>query len=145
MEATNLGCSKHSWRQVSKNLTTHRHVGMVRTRCKVGDHKDDWGRSVDESMIVLRLRIKKMKMLEANEEAPCDWMEWEKQYYAHYDQHISEAIGLLQSYLMDLRPSLALGMLLFVVLSVLICSGVGLFHALEIAKNLLYMLLRFKI
>ncbi|TKY64833.1 hypothetical protein E2542_SST07684 [Spatholobus suberectus] len=139
MEATNLGCCKLSWGSVSTNVTTQRR--MVRRRCELGGdhHNDRWGRSVDESMIVLRWRIKEMKkMLEANQEAPySDWMEWEKQYYAHYDQHVLQAMRLLQSYLMGLRPSVALGMLVFVALSVLLCSGVGLCLALEAAKSLL--------
>lgn len=96
---------------------------------------DPLGRSVDESMIVLRLRIKEMK--KHDREAPSDWMDWEKQYYAHYDEDVCEAIGLLQSYLMSLRPSVALGMLTLVAMSVLISSGVGLFHALVIARSLL--------
>jgi len=43
---------------------------------------------VDESMIILRKRIREMKMIERNYEHPEDWMEWEKQYYACYDAFI---------------------------------------------------------
>ncbi|KAK7272997.1 hypothetical protein RIF29_14043 [Crotalaria pallida] len=140
MEATNVGCYKLSWRPISKNITTKRaqRCMVVRMRWENGDGDHHVERSVDESMIVLRLRIKEMKMLEMNsKEAPCDWMEWEKQYYAHYDEDVCEAMGLLQSYLMSLRPSVALGMLALVALSVMISSGVGLFCTLEIARSLL--------
>ena len=43
---------------------------------------------VDESMIILRKRIREMKMIERNYEHPEDWMEWEKQYYACYDAYL---------------------------------------------------------
>lgn len=98
---------------------------------------DYFGGSVDESMIVLRWRIKEMKMMEESHAAPSDWMEWEKQYFAHYDKDVCEAVGLLQCYLMSLRPSAALGLFVLVALSVLISFGVGFFHALEIAKSLI--------
>ncbi|KAG4922944.1 hypothetical protein AAZX31_18G273300 [Glycine max] len=138
MEATNLGCCKLSWGSViSKNVNLTSQKRMVRRRCESGD---GWGRLVDEGMIVLRWRIKEMKrMEEANQEVPSHWMEWEKQYYAHYyDQHVFHAMELLQSYLMSLRlrPSVALGVLVLVSLSVLMCSGVGFFHALEVANSL---------
>ncbi|XP_061338303.1 uncharacterized protein LOC133285145 [Gastrolobium bilobum] len=137
MEATNLGCCKLSWRLVSKNLTSQRPHSRLMVRTSFED-KDHFGSSVDENMIVLRLRIKEMKMLEKSEEAPSDWMELEKRFYGHYDEDVFEAIGLLQSYLMSLRPSVALGMLVLVALSVLITSGMGLFHAMKMAKILLY-------
>lgn len=142
MEATNLGCcNKFSWKPIfSKNITNRRACRSNMVVRMSYDGEDHYlGRSVDESMIVLRLRIKKMKMLERNDkEAPSNWMEWEKQYYAHnYDEDVCEAIGLLQSYLMSLRPSVALGMLALVAMSVLISSGVGLFHALVIVRGIL--------
>ncbi|KAB1211265.1 hypothetical protein CJ030_MR6G021545 [Morella rubra] len=73
---------------------------------------------VDESMIILRKRIHEMKMIERNYEPPEDWMEWEKRYYACYDEYICQIAGLLQSYLMNTRPSLALGMLAIITMSV---------------------------
>ncbi|XP_042503818.1 uncharacterized protein LOC122080982 [Macadamia integrifolia] len=81
----------------------------------------DWdfgGRLVDESMIVLRRRIHEKKMVERNYEPPMDWMEWEKKYYTSYDASICKAVGVLQSLLMNTRPSLALGMVALVALSV---------------------------
>ncbi|XP_020220123.1 uncharacterized protein LOC109803068 [Cajanus cajan] len=95
------------------------------------------GKLVDENMIVLRLRIKEMKMLEMNREAPSNWMDWEKQCYDHYDEDVCNAIGLLQSYLMGVRPSVALGMLTLVALSVPISSTTLLFCALQMGKSFL--------
>lgn len=144
-----LRCCKLSLRPpvFNKNLITTSQKAqrrmINRTRCEAGDHNHDhdMGKSVDESMIVLRLRIKEMKMLEeANQEAaPSNWMEWEKHYYycGHYYHDVFEAIRLLQSCLMSLRPSFALGMFALVALSMLMSSGVALFHALEISKSLL--------
>ncbi|KAK3003217.1 hypothetical protein RJ639_018890 [Escallonia herrerae] len=76
------------------------------------------GRRVDESMIVLRKRIHEMKVMERNYEPPRDWMEWEKQYFACYDENICGLVGLLQLALMNTRPSFALGMLALITMSV---------------------------
>jgi len=97
--------------------------------------RDQEGKLVDESMIVLRLRIKKMKTLEMNREAPAQWMDWEKQYYDCYDD-VCNAIGLLQSYLMETRPSVALGLATLVALSVPISSATLLFCALAMGKSI---------
>ncbi|TXG57242.1 hypothetical protein EZV62_018555 [Acer yangbiense] len=80
--------------------------------------RDYQGRVVDESMIVLRKRLHEMKMVERNYEPPTEWMEWEKRYYTSYDSIICEVMGVSQSCLMNTRPSLALGMLALVLLSV---------------------------
>ncbi|GAV74272.1 hypothetical protein CFOL_v3_17752, partial [Cephalotus follicularis] len=76
------------------------------------------GNLVDEDMIVLRKRIHEMKMKEMNYEPPSSWMQWEKLYYANYDSDICDAMGFLQTKLMDTRPSLALAMMLLIVFSV---------------------------
>lgn len=100
------------------------------------DH--DGGKLVDENMIVLRMRIREMKISETSEEPPSDWMEWEKQYYKHYDEDVCEVIGQLQSYLMSIRPSLALGMAAVVTLSVPVSAGMFFLHVIEMAKAILY-------
>ncbi|KAL5745097.1 hypothetical protein ACOSP7_026243 [Xanthoceras sorbifolium] len=71
------------------------------------------GRTVDEDMIVLRMRIREQKMLEMRSEPPPNWMEWEKKYYANngYGEDICEALGFLQNYLMNMRPAFALGLI----------------------------------
>jgi len=99
--------------------------------------RDYGGRLVDENMITLRMRLRELKMLETSQEPPASWMEWEKKYYTQYDEDVCEAVGLLQSYLMSVRPSLALGMAALVMLSVPISAGVVLFHAIDMAKAIL--------
>ncbi|XP_057994441.1 uncharacterized protein LOC131174685 [Hevea brasiliensis] len=60
---------------------------------------DYWGHTVDENMIVLRMRIKDMKLLEGrhhdDHQDPCS--DWEKKYYVHYNADVCEAMGLLQN------------------------------------------------
>lgn len=95
------------------------------------------GRLVDENLIVLRKRIHEMKMVERNYEPPSHWMDWEKNCYAGYDEFICEAMAVLQSRLMDTRPSLALGMAALVALSIPTSATVVLFHLIEISKGAL--------
>ncbi|KAK2652374.1 hypothetical protein Ddye_012230 [Dipteronia dyeriana] len=97
-----------------------------------GDYR---GSIVDENMIVLRMRIQEIKMLERRNETPSNWMDWEKKYYANngYNEDLCEALGFLQNYLMNMRPGLALGLIALVTLSLVISTGVVLFHAIQIA------------
>lgn len=96
------------------------------------------GRLVDENMIVLRMRIRETKLSEASDEQlPAHWMEWEQKYYPDYIQDVLEAVGLLQNYLMHLRPSSALGIIALVTLAVLISSGVALVQAVHIAQMII--------
>ena len=98
---------------------------------------DDYqGKLVDESMIVLRMRIKEMKVLEKNDDLPSNWMEWEKQYFLQYNDDIFTAIGLLQNCLMNIRPSLALGMMALLTFSVPISTVIVLFRGLEMAEGI---------
>ncbi|KAK1280471.1 hypothetical protein QJS04_geneDACA002986 [Acorus gramineus] len=76
------------------------------------------GRLVDESMIVLRKRIREMEMIERNYEPPSHWMDWEKRWYATYQSDVCDAVGLLQDLLMEARPGVALGVMVLVLLSV---------------------------
>lgn len=80
--------------------------------------RDYRGGLVDKSMIILRKRIHEMKMIERNYEPPEEWTEWEKRYYTCYDEYICQVVGLLQSYLMNTRPSFSLGMLALITMSV---------------------------
>lgn len=95
------------------------------------------GRLVDESMIVLRKRIHEMNMIEKNYEPPSDWMDWEKRYYTSYDSIICEAMGFLQTQLMNTRPSLALGIIAFVAISVPTSTAMLFFHLVELTKVVL--------
>ena len=96
------------------------------------------GRLVDENMIVLRIRIREIKSLETNSQSPpSDWMEWEKRYYQHYNQDVCEAVGLLQSFVMNIRPGLALGFLALIISSLPISTAVVILHGIEMAKGIL--------
>ncbi|XP_021653668.2 uncharacterized protein LOC110644990 [Hevea brasiliensis] len=92
------------------------------------------GRLVDVNMIVLRKRIHEMKMVERNYEPPSHWMEWEKRCFTSYDSFICEMVGVLQSQLMDTRPSVALGLISLIALSVPISSAMVFSHFLEFTK-----------
>ncbi|KAG8382799.1 hypothetical protein BUALT_Bualt05G0114800 [Buddleja alternifolia] len=76
------------------------------------------GRLVDENLIILRKRIHERNMVEMNDEPPMEWMNWEKQVYTSYDSIICDGMRLIQSYLIETRPSLALGMIALITLSV---------------------------
>ncbi|KAJ6689598.1 hypothetical protein OIU85_005958 [Salix viminalis] len=86
------------------------------------------GRIVDENMIVLRKRIHEMKMAERNDEPPSNWMGWEKRYFTSYDSSICEMMGFLQSQLMETRPSLALGFIALISLSVSMSTAMMFFQ-----------------
>ena len=90
---------------------------------------------MDENMIVLRKRIHEMKMVERNYEPPSDWNDWEKRYYTSYDSFICQALGLLQSHLMNTRPSLALGIMGLLLLSLPMSTTMLLFHLLDFSKE----------
>lgn len=100
-------------------------------------------KSVDENMIVLRMRIKKMKVIEGgggNNDvvAPSsEWKEWERRVFTHYHEGVCDSVEMLQSYLMNTRPSVALGMLALIAMSVPFSSSVVLANALKLAKGLL--------
>ncbi|KAE8687371.1 xylosyltransferase 1-like [Hibiscus syriacus] len=93
-------------------------------------------RPVDENMIVLRKRIHEMKMIERNYEPPADWMEWEKRYYTIYDSIICDVLGVLQSMLMNTRPSFALGMVALMVLSLPTSAAFVVLHAVYVTKRI---------
>lgn len=89
---------------------------------------------MDESMIKLRMRIKEMKAIE--NKVPEEWMEWEKRYFFHYNSDVCDALGLVQNMLMNVRPSVGLGMVVIVMLSLPISTWVILFHAAEFVKGI---------
>ncbi|XVF71496.1 hypothetical protein PTKIN_Ptkin12aG0042200 [Pterospermum kingtungense] len=104
------------------------------TNCGGDDHHQ--GKLVDDNMIVLRMRIKEMKVLEKKDELPSNWMEWEKQYFPQYNEDICKAMELLQNYLMNIRPSLAFGIMALLTFSVPISTAIFLFRGLAIAKGI---------
>ncbi|KAJ7954198.1 Mediator of RNA polymerase II transcription subunit [Quillaja saponaria] len=130
----------NAFHRQSKRLTTTS-TTTTRRICAYtkGDHSsygfghDYDGKLVDESMVVLRKRIHEMK--DEEEEAPSKWMAWEKRYYLNYCSDICEAVGLLQSLLMNTRPCLALGLLAFLMLSVTMSISMVLLNFMEFAKG----------
>lgn len=132
--------SRTSSLSCTKEYQKIRHRGTVKSTTTCGmmseaDHGS--GRLVDENMIVLRKRIHETKMIERNYEPPAEWMDWEKSFYTSYDSVICEAMGILQSRLMDTRPSLALGLIALVTLSVPTTTLLGMFHLMELIRVVL--------
>lgn len=95
------------------------------------------GRLVDESMIILRKRIHEMNLIERSYEAPSNWMEWEKRYYTNYDSMICEAMGVLQTQLMNTRPSVAIASMVLVAITVPTSSALLFLHLFDLVKALL--------
>ncbi|CAB4304221.1 unnamed protein product [Prunus armeniaca] len=128
-------CPKLGFGHRRSERSTARTAGMA----VVAATRDHYGgrSAVDESLIVLRKRIHEMKMVERNYEPPQDWMHWEKQCYASYDEYICNLVGCLQSYLMNTRPSLALSMLLLVTVSVPASTVMILLRFMEVANGAL--------
>ncbi|KAA8530628.1 hypothetical protein F0562_005438 [Nyssa sinensis] len=96
MEATSFACPKQLPGRRFLAKPPHRRILIVPMKKIVSasrdmNRRDYSGRLVDESMIVLRLRLREMKMSEMNHTPPLDWMEWEKRYYAHYNEDVCEA------------------------------------------------------
>ncbi|XP_030513530.1 uncharacterized protein LOC115727447 [Rhodamnia argentea] len=105
-----------------------------------GENRQDQysgGRLVDRDMIVLRKRIHEMREAERSQEPPPEWMAWEKRCYASYDSIICEAMGFLQSWMMNARPGVALGVATLVALSVPTASTFVLFRLAEMAGEIL--------
>ncbi|WCJ33227.1 hypothetical protein M5689_014602 [Euphorbia peplus] len=116
--------------------TTRVFAAARRRRGEEESDEYNGGRLVDMNMIVLRKRIHEIKMVERNYEPPSDWSDWEKQYFSTYDSLICDFMGLLQSELMDTRPFVALGMIVFVAFSVPFSSVTLFSHFMDMAKLL---------
>ncbi|KAL4280892.1 hypothetical protein GQ457_03G009580 [Hibiscus cannabinus] len=94
------------------------------------------GKLVDEGMIVLRRRIQELTMSEESYEPPRHWMGWEKEYKkANYDHDVCEAVGFLQSKLMETRPSLALGMAVLFLITMPTSFAIVLYHVMQMIKG----------
>lgn len=85
-----------------------------------GGEKEGKGESVDDDMIVLRMRIKKLKALEAaaSSESQDSSLVARTKSITNYKEDFCEGAESLQSHLMNARPrALALGMLALLVMS----------------------------
>ncbi|KAJ3694394.1 hypothetical protein LUZ60_009874 [Juncus effusus] len=92
--------------------------------------------NIDESMLLLRKRIHDTKLAERNYEAPSDWSEWEKKYYIKYGLDVCELMGFLQAFFINTRPSLGLGLMGLLLISVPM-STVMVFNFMTHAWNLI--------
>lgn len=100
-----------------------------------GQHYD--GKLVDENMIILRMRIREIEMVEMKTKAPSDWTEWETENFENYGSDICDAVGLLQRMLMNTRPSLAVGSLALLMISMSMTMSLLVFHLVELAKGII--------
>ncbi|KAE9618704.1 hypothetical protein Lal_00046918 [Lupinus albus] len=124
-------------KQLSATPTIH-----SRSCCIYASKKDSYGQHydgklVDENMILLRMRIREIEMVEMKMKAPSDWTEWEKNYSVDYVSDVCEAIGMLQRLLMNTKPSLALGMMALLMLSMSMSMSQLVFHVVEFTKGII--------
>ncbi|KAK8655619.1 hypothetical protein V6N13_108193 [Hibiscus sabdariffa] len=120
-----------------KSTATCRRNGfrVLASRRDAHSHNSD-GKLVDEGMIVLRRRIQELTMSEESYEPPRHWMEWEKEYKrANYDNDVCEAVGFLQSKLMETRPSLALGMFVLFLITLPTSFAIVMYHVMQMIKG----------
>lgn len=93
---------------------------------------------VDEDMIVLRKRIQEMRIIDESIAEQSGWMEWEKEYYMTvYPSDVCELVGFLQRFLMNTRPSLAIGTFLLVLICVPTSLGLLLHHLMVVSGSVL--------
>ncbi|KAG8384145.1 hypothetical protein BUALT_Bualt04G0087800 [Buddleja alternifolia] len=126
-------------RKIPRNPYYHKRNSLI-----IKNQGRNEGKSTDENMVVLKMRIKKLKVSEkissnqGAEAAPSkDWKDWEKKIFTRYHESVFDSMELLQSYLMNTRPSLALGILTLVAMSVPLSSSVVMVNALKVARGLL--------
>ncbi|VVB03730.1 unnamed protein product [Arabis nemorensis] len=142
MEATLISSMYSPFLRFNPISTRTQHKKKTMIVCASGaGNKDHYyyggGRLVDENMIVLRKRIHEMKMVERNYEPPSHWMDWEKRLYNSYDSVICDTVGLLQSFLMNSRPTVAIATLLLLLVSVPLSSTAIAFRLLDFLHWLL--------
>ncbi|KAF3788941.1 hypothetical protein EJ110_NYTH19851 [Nymphaea thermarum] len=124
-----------SGHRISRRSSGRLCLQVVAASRKDANSREFSSKIVDENMIVLRMRINEMKMVERNQEAPEDWMEWEKRYYASYDSDVCKGVGMLQTFFMNTRPSVALGMLALLGFSVPSSVFLMLINLIEVGKG----------
>ncbi|GLJ09347.1 hypothetical protein SUGI_0107110 [Cryptomeria japonica] len=93
-----------------------KHMGI---KARYGDHDCSEGPSmVDTNISILRRRVYELKLQESCHTPPQKWMEWEENIRSDYYLTISQATGILESFLMSTRPRIALVTLSLVFLGV---------------------------
>ncbi|KAF3776566.1 hypothetical protein EJ110_NYTH47035 [Nymphaea thermarum] len=119
----------------------HRRSRILATSIRDSDDRNFGSRIVDENMFLLRKRIHEMKMVERNYEAPAGWMDWEKKYHLAYASHVHVGVGLLQKFLIGTRPSVGVGIMVLVGLSLPTAASLVLFNLVEACTWVLDLLL----
>ncbi|XP_042003641.1 uncharacterized protein LOC121752582 [Salvia splendens] len=135
MASTSFLQTFHPLGKIKPNSGSSRRPGLIRVRAMKGEGRNH-GSKVDENMIVLRKRIHEMKVMEGDGELPREWMEWERRVYVGYDAIICDAVGHLQSYLMDTRPSFALAMLVILALGMPTSTALVLYNLMAVVSGI---------
>ncbi|CAL0300331.1 unnamed protein product [Lupinus luteus] len=125
----------HKQLSATPTITNRSYCISASKKDSYGQHYD--GKLVDENMILLRMRIREIETLEMKMKAPSDWTEWEKKYSMDYVSDVCEAVGMLQRLLMNTRPSLALGTMVLLMLSMSLSMSQLLFHVVELTKGIM--------
>uniref|UniRef100_A0A0D9UW72 Uncharacterized protein n=1 Tax=Leersia perrieri TaxID=77586 RepID=A0A0D9UW72_9ORYZ len=110
----------------NRSPATRRRCGVFRR-----DQFYSGGALVDESMAVLRRRIREARMAENNYEAPENWSAWEKRYYPAYVSDVSALVGVLQQLLMGTRPTVAVAVTALLLAGVPISAVAVMSHVAE--------------
>ncbi|XP_006643707.1 uncharacterized protein LOC102701761 [Oryza brachyantha] len=116
-------------------LKPRRRTAAARRRCAFQRDQYSGGTLVDESMAVLRRRIREARMAETNYEAPAGWSAWEKRYYPAYVSDVSGLVGALQLLLMGTRPSLAIAAAALLLASVPVSAAAAAHHLAQLAAE----------
>ncbi|KAJ0989142.1 hypothetical protein J5N97_007498 [Dioscorea zingiberensis] len=135
--ASSLNASLHHFpvTMLPSRRRSHR-TTMFANKNNGGNHGSDHSKGlVDENMIILRKRMHEMKMAERNYEPPENWMEWEKRYYTRYDSDVCTVVGLLQTFLLNNRPSVGVSVMLLFLLSVPASGALILFHFISVSMS----------
>ncbi|KAM0032410.1 hypothetical protein Hdeb2414_s0016g00474711 [Helianthus debilis subsp. tardiflorus] len=120
-------CRRHHQRQrYSQALVLNRRTKSFVVNARRGTN--DGGNIVDENMIVLRMRIREVEMNSMPPTRLENWMEWEKKYYEQYIRDVCEAMMMLQMCLMNNRPSVVMGTLTLLMLTITISASIGIYN-----------------
>ncbi|KAF3784364.1 hypothetical protein EJ110_NYTH06663 [Nymphaea thermarum] len=92
------------------------------------------GRTVYSNMITLQKRIRVMRLVDSNYGVADEWMDWEKRYTVWYYSDMFDGVGKFQRFFMSTKPSVAVGILMLVGLSLPTAAVVVLFDLIEACR-----------
>ncbi|KAL3637774.1 hypothetical protein CASFOL_018222 [Castilleja foliolosa] len=131
-------------RRFSTRPSAHNKKGIMKARkLVVNAQKDeDEDKSFEENLFVLRMRIKKIKSIEAIKDQDHQKKlpsETETKSLSHYHvQDVFEVVELLKSYFAKTRPDVALGVIVLLTMSLPLISQTDILaNVLKVAKVLL--------